>query len=538
MASLINTTNIDIAYPIAGQDNDSQGFRDNFTNIKSNLDQTKLEIEELQPGVAGDLLTYGTTGITKLAVGVTNNWVLMVDSTEPTGMKWALSPSTELVTDLSPQLGGNLDVQARTIFTSVTDGNIALVPNGTGLVTTPGLQITGGAGTQGTMTWDVDEESVALVLNGTTLHIGQDLLFHVRNTSGSDIVIGTPVMITGTIGASGRITIGPMDGTVVTNSKFILGIATETITDTTDGKVTDFGIIRNVDTTGAAYPITAGAFIVGGTYEIVTTGTTDFTLIGAGDSNPGTVFTATGVGTGTGTAHEAWADGDVLYISTTDIGYLTNISPTSGMNLPIAFIINTATGGTMQVRTTQHDANQPPNILTTKGDIHTYDTGDARLPVGTDGHVLTADSAEATGVKWAAAGGGGGGPTILATPEVLIDFDSSTGWVQITSTTLSTNSATAAIVRIQTRIVQNGSANNIASTFYLDDGLAPGSLATAQKAMELITRTDDAAVSTNLLCTDGGEFTVPVNGSGQFTWQHDGIGVTWFTSIQLIGYYT
>lgn len=39
--------------------------------------------------------------------------------------------------------------------------------------------------------------------------------------------------------------------------------------------------------------------------------------------------------------------------------------------------------------------------LTTKGDIYTYDTGNQRLPVGADGTVLTADSAEATGNKWA-----------------------------------------------------------------------------------------------------------------------------------------
>jgi len=45
--------------------------------------------------------------------------------------------------------------------------------------------------------------------------------------------------------------------------------------------------------------------------------------------------------------------------------------------------------------------------LTTKGDIFTYSTVDARLPVGTDGQVLSADSSEATGLKWIAAGGGG-----------------------------------------------------------------------------------------------------------------------------------
>jgi len=41
--------------------------------------------------------------------------------------------------------------------------------------------------------------------------------------------------------------------------------------------------------------------------------------------------------------------------------------------------------------------------LTTKGDLYGFSTLDARLPVGTDTHVLTADSSEALGVKWAAA---------------------------------------------------------------------------------------------------------------------------------------
>ena len=46
------------------------------------------------------------------------------------------------------------------------------------------------------------------------------------------------------------------------------------------------------------------------------------------------------------------------------------------------------------------------SALTTKGDVATFSTVDARLPVGSDDQVLTADSAEATGVKWADAAGG------------------------------------------------------------------------------------------------------------------------------------
>lgn len=38
--------------------------------------------------------------------------------------------------------------------------------------------------------------------------------------------------------------------------------------------------------------------------------------------------------------------------------------------------------------------------LTTKGDLYTYDTDNQRLPVGADNQILSADSAEATGLKW------------------------------------------------------------------------------------------------------------------------------------------
>jgi hypothetical protein len=50
------------------------------------------------------------------------------------------------------------------------------------------------------------------------------------------------------------------------------------------------------------YSVTAGNFVIGKTYRIVSVGTTNFTLIGATSNTPGLHFIATGVGSGTGVA--------------------------------------------------------------------------------------------------------------------------------------------------------------------------------------------------------------------------------------------
>ena len=52
MASNIVPGNVDGTYPNAGQDNTSQGFRDNFTATKNNFTEAKSEIEALQTNKA------------------------------------------------------------------------------------------------------------------------------------------------------------------------------------------------------------------------------------------------------------------------------------------------------------------------------------------------------------------------------------------------------------------------------------------------------------------------------------------------------
>lgn len=60
--------------------------------------------------------------------------------------------------------------------------------------------------------------------------------------------------------------------------------------------------------------------------------------------------------------------------------------------------------------------------LTTKGDIWGYNTGNARIPVGTNGQVLTADSTNALGVAWTTPSSGGvtGSGTINFIPRFTV----------------------------------------------------------------------------------------------------------------------
>jgi hypothetical protein len=46
--SAINTGTINVNYPVPGVNNNSQGFRDNFSGIKNNLDSAAAEITDLQ----------------------------------------------------------------------------------------------------------------------------------------------------------------------------------------------------------------------------------------------------------------------------------------------------------------------------------------------------------------------------------------------------------------------------------------------------------------------------------------------------------
>lgn len=213
-------------------------------------------------------------------------------------------------------LSALLDVE----LSSITTGDI-LVWNGTKWSNTAdpkvdSIQFNGGIGDEGTLSWNSDEGTLDLVANSTTLQVGQETYINVKNQTGSTISDGTVVMAAGTVGASGRILVQPYDG--VSLPKYILGIATESISDGEDGKITTFGKIRGLDTS-------------------------------------------------------AWSEGDELFVTTN--GGLTNIEPVNGINIAIAYVINSdANNGTIMVRFTPYDENLS----------YTKDESDTNLATHTD----------------------------------------------------------------------------------------------------------------------------------------------------------
>ena len=70
MTSNINTTPIDTTFPIAGQDNDTQGFRTNFTAIVNALNTASSEITALQVAQAGITFPNTVTVVTLTATTI------------------------------------------------------------------------------------------------------------------------------------------------------------------------------------------------------------------------------------------------------------------------------------------------------------------------------------------------------------------------------------------------------------------------------------------------------------------------------------
>jgi hypothetical protein len=318
---------------------------------------------------------------------------------------------------LDANVDGNLSVDGTTTVASVSATTISTTGNITSAATVQGAAVTATGALSGSTLSTTGHADIGGVLNVT----GDTNLSTVSSTGLADfnsLAVTTSATVGTTLGVTGHTSVSTLGSS---------GLAT----------LNSLQVTNNADIDGNL--IVDGNLTVNGTTTTIGTATLSVTDQNITVNNGGNDASAEGSGltvdrTGTdgsliykAASATKWAAGalgaevDLVDISTAQTltnksisgstNTITNVSLTTGVTgtLPIT---NGGTGQTTQ--TAAFDALSP---LTTKGDILTNDaTNDVRLAVGTDGQILSANSATATGLEWIAAptGGGGGAQNLIS----------------------------------------------------------------------------------------------------------------------------
>jgi hypothetical protein len=320
----------------------------------------------------GDLLGHDGATAERVPVG-TDEEILIADSTETTGVRWgSISESENLligVSALQPHRERIPKVQAGT--------NVTIVENALG----PVISASGGGG-GGTLTTHGDllthdglaEARLPLGTNGDVLTADNTVTLGVKWAAG---------------GAGGGTAVD--DGSMVGSMQAYLPHP------------------QRIPTTQAGTGITVTESALGPVISATATAPDPATLVEGISPFVRHPPRVPAIQAGTNVTIVENALGPVISAAGGSVSFATPSNPTG----------KTATAG-VATTAVRSDAVIAQGVVTTKGDLLTRDASTAeRLAVGTDGHVLTADSTQATGIKWAAAPGGAtavdGDQNILAT---------------------------------------------------------------------------------------------------------------------------
>lgn len=240
--------------------------------------------------------------------------------------------------------------------------------------------------------WDDGEGVLKYGLKGgnVDLGVGQEEVVLVKNVTGSTIAKGKVVYINGASGNRPTVALADAD-TDATSSK-TLGLTAESIADGAEGFVTTFGVLTNVNTS---------TFTAGQSLWLSST---------AGELT-GTVPTQPVHSVFVGYAISINDSSGRIFVNPQngyELNELHNVLLEADGSIQDNEVLAWDSGSQLWKNQTPSEAKLiPETIIDAKGDLIVGTAADtaSRLAVGaTNGHVLTVDSAEATGVKWAAGG--------------------------------------------------------------------------------------------------------------------------------------
>ena len=165
--------------------------------------------------------------------------------------------------------------------TAVASGTIFIGQRVTGTGVTSGTLVTGfGTGSGGAGTYTVNTSQ--LVGAGTILTGAASAIATTPAAGDNSVNVATTAFVNTAV-------------TAVTGSLGTLSTQNANAVAITGGTIAGASLYGST--------ITAGSFVVGSVYTILSLGTTSFTAIGASANTVGITFVATGVGSGTGTAY-------------------------------------------------------------------------------------------------------------------------------------------------------------------------------------------------------------------------------------------
>jgi hypothetical protein len=190
-----------------------------------------------------------------------------------------LTTSTASISDYNPLGGSGAFVPYIGAKANVNLGEYGLTSGFLTFDTTP----TNTPTSQGTMYWDGARETVALIMNGSTQHIGHDVYYHVKNSSGALIPKGRNVRFAGTDGASGHILIEQFIANGSVPSSYYMGVTAEDIPNGEFGKVVHFGELEGFDTSiySAGALLYASTTVAGGFQTTVPVAPNNIILVAA-----------------------------------------------------------------------------------------------------------------------------------------------------------------------------------------------------------------------------------------------------------------
>ena len=329
MASNINPNDIDGSYPVAGQDNNSQGFRDNFTNIKTNFTAAANEITDLQNKVILKSALTGTTLDNNMGGSLLYDALIQDFAAQKVSLgslSGAVSINYSSGHYQSITTTGSITLSFINFPGSGTYGYIKLqlvISNAAHTVTLPAAVTLGVSGIQGisptppaagpyTITFEAGTYELAFGTynNGSTITIF-DLNRGLTNFSGADITLDDITATGNIIAGSGGTKFMSATGNVVAGGNVVASGNVIGANISTSGLITATGNITGGNIVSSAGQISTGGNVTGGNVAGFIRPTA-----GSASQAPVRLTSGTSVSSPVGGAIEY--DGVVFYGTTTD----------------------------------------------------------------------------------------------------------------------------------------------------------------------------------------------------------------------------